>query len=187
MQPTLENNMSKFQTGGAKGKGVVDNLFILKGLIDHTNYLGKELWITFYDIEKYFDSPWLEDCINALWRNGIQDDTLYLVYLMNRKAHVMVKQGTCLSPILNNCSLSDICTEGTYFNYGSVQIKSLEFVDDTADLNSANADAVLSNDIICNIRRRKRLKFSTEKCKLLKVNSKDNGDTISISGEKVEI
>ena len=78
--------------------------------------------------------------INALWRNGIQDDTLYLVYLMNRKAHVIVKtpfgdsdpfiatdlikQGACLGPILNNCSLSDICTEGTYFNYGSVQIKS---------------------------------------------------------------
>ena len=161
------------------------------------------MWITFYDIEKCFDSLWLEDCINAMWRNGIQDDTLYLVYLMNSKAHVtvktpfadfdpfittdLVKQGTCLGPILHNCSLSDICTEGTYFSYGSVKIKSLEFVDDIADLNSGNADAVLSNDIICNIQKRKRLKFSTEKFKLLKVNSKDNGDTISISGEKVEI
>ena len=63
----------------------------------------------------------------------------------------------------------------------------MEFVDDIADLNSGNADAVLSNDIICNIYRRKGLKFSTEKYKLLKANSKDNGDTISISGEKVEI
>ena len=61
MQPTLENNMSKCQTGGAKGKSVVDNLFILRDLIDQTNYLGKELWITFYDIEKCFDSLWLED------------------------------------------------------------------------------------------------------------------------------
>ena len=68
-----------------------------------------------------------------------------------------------------------------------MQIKSLEFVDDIADLNFGNADAVLSNDIICNIQRRKRLKFSTEKCKFLKVNGKGNGDTISISGEKVEI
>ena len=122
MQPTLKNNMSKFQTEGAKRKGVVDNLFILRGLFDHTNSLGKELWITFYDIEKCFDSLWLEDCINALWRNGIQDDTLYLVYLMNRKAHVTVKTPfgdsdpfitidlvkQCLGPILNNCSLSDV-------------------------------------------------------------------------------
>ena len=33
----------------------------------------------------------------------------------------------------------------------------------------------------------KCLKFSTEKCKLLKINSKANDDTVSISGEKVEI
>ena len=48
--------MSKFQNGGVKGKGVVDNLFVLRGLIDYSNYLVKELWITFYDIEKCFDS-----------------------------------------------------------------------------------------------------------------------------------
>ena len=75
--------MSKFQTGGVKGKGVVDNLFVLRALNDHSNYLAKELWITSYDIEKCFDSLLLENCINALWRNGIQDDTFYLVYLMN--------------------------------------------------------------------------------------------------------
>ena len=33
----------------------------------------------------------------------------------------------------------------------------------------------------------KRLKFSTERCRLLKINSKANDDTVSICGEKVEI
>ena len=32
--------MTKFQTGGVKGKGVVDNLMILRGIIDHAEYLG---------------------------------------------------------------------------------------------------------------------------------------------------
>ena len=41
MQPTVENNMSKFQTGSATGKGVVDNLFILRGLTDHTKVCFK--------------------------------------------------------------------------------------------------------------------------------------------------
>ena len=41
--PHLEENMTQFQTGSVKGKGVVDNLFILKGTIDHLKYLGKEL------------------------------------------------------------------------------------------------------------------------------------------------
>ena len=51
--PHLEENMTKFQTGGRKGKRVVDNLCILRSIIDHAKYLGRELWLTFYDIEKY--------------------------------------------------------------------------------------------------------------------------------------
>ena len=41
--PTLEQNMSKFQNGGMRGKGVVDNLFLLRGLLYHAKYLGKEV------------------------------------------------------------------------------------------------------------------------------------------------
>ena len=77
--------MSHFQNGGSKGKGVTDNLFLLRALIDHSRYMDKQLWITFYDIEKCFDSLWLEDCINSLWDNGIKDDTLYLIYYISAK------------------------------------------------------------------------------------------------------
>ena len=45
---TLQENISKFQNGGMKGKGVVDNLFIIRGIINHAKYQGKELWLTFY-------------------------------------------------------------------------------------------------------------------------------------------
>ena len=86
-------------------------------------FKSTSLWITFYDIEeKCFDSLWLEDCINSLWDNGIKDDTLSFIYYMNAKANVIVKtpfgdtdpmhltnivkQGTVLGPMLNNCSLN---------------------------------------------------------------------------------
>ena len=147
--------MTKFQTGGVKNKGVVDNLFVLRCLIDHSKYLKKELWITFYDIEKCFDSLWLEDCMNSLWRCGVDDD---LIYLLNRKADIivrtpfgdtqsfeirnLVKQGTVLGPILNNCSLDDICSEGHGHNMGTVEIKILEFVDDIADPNNGYFEAL---------------------------------------------
>ena len=120
--------MTQFQTRGVKGKGVTDNLFILRGMIDHSKYLGKELWITFYDTDKCFDSLWLEDCINCLWICGVRDGILYLVFQLNKKAMItvrtpvgntepfqinnIVKQGTVLGPVLNNCSLDDNCAEG---------------------------------------------------------------------------
>ena len=54
--PTLKQHMTSFQMGGVKGKGVIDNLFLLHGVIDHCRDLGGELWLTFYDTEKCFDS-----------------------------------------------------------------------------------------------------------------------------------
>ena len=99
--------------------------------------------------------------------------------IMNRKAYItvktpfgdtdpfisldIVKQGTSLGPILNNCSLSDICAEGRSFTFSSVEVKSLEFVDDIADPSYGKNDAVLSNDITCDIQPMECLKFSTEK------------------------
>ena len=67
--PCLEQNTTPFQTGGAKGKGITENLFILREAIDHSKYLQKKIWITFYVTEKCFDSLWLEDCINSLYEN----------------------------------------------------------------------------------------------------------------------
>ena len=45
----LQQNISTFQNGGMKGKGVVDSLFILRATVNHAKYLNKELLITFYD------------------------------------------------------------------------------------------------------------------------------------------
>ena len=193
--PHLKENMTQFQTGGVKGEGVTDNLFILRGMINHSKYLGKELWITFCDTEKCFDSLLLEDCINCLWRCGVKDDILYLVFQLNKKAMItertpvgntepfqinnIVKQGTVLGPVLNNCSLDDNCAEGQGYVMGTVAIKALEFVDDIADLNSGLDNAANSNKIIVGIQERKCLKFADEKCRILKINSFDFSNTVS--------
>ena len=140
----LQQNMSRFQSGGMKGKSVVDNLFITRGLINHAIYLNKELCITFYDIEKCFDSLWLEDCINSLWDLRVKDDILYLIHLLNTKASVtiktpmgdthplllsnLVKQGTVLGSVLNNCSLDRFSQESFSYQFGSVEIKTSLFV-----------------------------------------------------------
>ena len=65
----LQQNISKFENGGMKGKGVVDSLFILRAMVIHAKYLNKELLITFYDIEKC--------CINSLWDLRVKDVTFF--------------------------------------------------------------------------------------------------------------
>ena len=123
----LEANMSKFQNGGVKGKSVSDNLFILREATDHARYLGKEVFITFYDTEKCFDSFWLQDCKNALWDNSRWVSLFHLSFEQKSSyhnqrftwqtdhfvLHNLVKQGTVLGPVLNNCWLDRIPKEGS--------------------------------------------------------------------------
>ena len=115
---------------------------------------------------------------------------MYLIYLLNRKTDIivrtpfgntqsfeicnLVKQGTILGPIFNNCSLDDICSEGHSHNMGTVEIKTMEFVDDIADPNNGYFEALKSNQTISSIQKRMRSTFSAEKCKILKINSTDN-------------
>ena len=197
----LQQNISKFQNGGMKGKGVVDSLFILRATVNHAKYLNKELLITFYDIEKCFDSLWLEDCINSLWDLGVKNDTLFLIYLMNTKASVtiktpmgdtyplilsnLVKQGTVLGPVLNNCSLDRFSKESFGYTFGSVGMKPLEFVDDIANPSSSRQTAVLGNKLLENIQHEKRVNFSAEKCELLKINSICN-DGLLLNAEVIK-
>ena len=194
---TLQENISKFQNGGMKGKGVVDNLFIIRGIINHTKCLVKELWLTLYDIEKCFDSLWLEDCINSLWHMGVRNDILSLIYLINKEARMtvktpvgdtdailltnLVKQGTVLGPVLNNCSLNKMSTHSTDYNSGSVQIKPMELVDDIADPSREKASAIASDSLLEAIQHEKRISVSAEKWELLKINC-NNSDGFKVNG-----
>ena len=92
---------------------------------------------TFYDTEKRFDSLWLQDCINSLWEFGVKDDILSLVYFLKTNANIVVKspsgvtkpficscivkQGTVLEPVLNNCSLDRIPVESHGYFLGPVE------------------------------------------------------------------
>ena len=85
-----------------------------------------------------------------------------------------VKQGTVIRPVLSNCSLNKLSTDSIGYNFGSVQIKSMEFVDDLVDPNRDKQSALASNAVLQEIQHEKRLTFSAEKCELLKINSKDD-------------
>ena len=59
-----------------------------------------------------------------------------------------VKQGTVLGSVLNNFSLNKLSTGGIGYNFGSVQIKSVEFVDDLADPNRDKLSTPASNAVL---------------------------------------
>ena len=88
---------------------------------------------------------------------------LSLIYFMNTKVQVtirtpieesrpficanIVKQGTVLGSVLNNCSIDDFSQSRCPYYFGNTEIKSLEFVDDIADLN----DDMISTQVSCKV------------------------------------
>ena len=158
--------------------------------------------MTFYDIEKCFDSLWLEDCINSRYENGVKDDILDLIYRLNQRAEIvaripfgdtdpfvvnnLIRQGTVLGPILNNCSLDQICKEGKSYQNGNIQLKRLEFVDDIADPNNGYCQAQQSNHVISSILEGKKLTFAAEKCKTLKFGiTKSHSSSLAIGNDNL--
>ena len=133
----------------------------------------------------------------------MKNDILYLIYLINKRSNItvktpigdtypflveeIVKQGTVLGPILNNCSLDEVCKEGKGYQYGIVELKPFEFVDDIADPNRNKYDAQISNKVITGIQELKQLKFSSEKCKVLKINTSSNTDALFIEDRALDI
>ena len=114
--------------------------------------------------KKCFESLRLQGCTNALWDNGIQDDSLYFIYLLGKNTHItintplgrtdpfvlenLVKQGTVLGPVLNNCSPDRIPKDGSGYQIGLANIKFSESVDDIADVNRNFSSLCHSNKLI---------------------------------------
>ena len=65
-------------------------------------------------------------------------------------------------------------------------MKSIEFVDDIADPNSDEISAKFSYRIVEQIQFEKRLTFLAEKCELLKINSKCNGENLAVDNKKIK-
>ena len=63
----------------------------------------------------------------------------------------------------------------------------MEFVDDIADPNSDGISAKFSNRIVEQIQFEKLLTLSAERCKILKINSKCNGQTLTVSNENIKL
>ena len=92
-----------------------------------------------------------------------------------------------LGPVLNNCSLDRVCNESLGYHIGSVEIKSMESVDDIADPNSDKISAKFSKRIVEQIQFEKHLTLSAEKCELLKIDSKCNGKDLTVNNEKIKL
>ena len=88
----LDSNLTDCNVGARKQRNIRDNIFTMNAIL---NSIAKEkdkaIDVQIYDIEKCFDSLWLQEVINCLFDAGLRNDKLPLLFLENNNAQIAVK------------------------------------------------------------------------------------------------
>ena len=206
IQPNLEK-VNKLQAGSCTNRSPADCHFILRGITDHARYVHKPVYITMYDYRQCFDSLWLQDSLLSLWKLGVRDEMMAIVWKLNEEASIVVKtphgptdpftiyafvkQGSVLGSNLCSSSTAEFCDEkdGGGINVGGLNVRASLFVDDTTTIDSNAADSTSSHRQVVQFARKKRLTFSHEKCIVLIINQtkKDKIPALSIDDKELKV
>ena len=183
----IDKNMSDSNIGARKNKNIRDHLFVLYAVINSVVRGNEEcIDIQIYDIQKAFDSLWLDDSFNELYDTLLvqhRNEKISLLYQTNLKNMVAVKtpagltqrvdmpsiiqQGGIWGSLLCSISIDSIgrkCrNRGKYlYEYkNKTEILPLGFVDDLNGISkcgveSSNLNTFLNTQIEC-----KKLTFHT--------------------------
>ena len=98
----IVDSLTDSNVGARKQRNIRDNIFVMNAIINSMSREKEEsLDCQVFDIEKCFDSLWLNEVINCLYEAGVRNDKLPLLFLENSNAHVAVKSNDVLSRRVN--------------------------------------------------------------------------------------
>ena len=186
---SLDSSISDAQVGGRKGRSVRNHIWVLNAVI--CDILSKKkktpVDLQIFDYKECFDSLWLEECMNDMYKGGVQDDKFPLLYNMNKHVNVAVRtpvgksnrgditnaiiQGDVIGPMFCGKQVDEIgkeCLENNKYNYkykGEVNIPPLIMIDDLITVSECGLQTTMMNSYINTKTAMKKLQFGTEKCK----------------------
>ena len=185
--------MSDSQVGGRKGKSVRNHIWILNKII--CDVLSKKnktpIDLGIYDYRQCFDTLWVQECMNDLYKGGIKDDRFKLLYNINTKVDVAVKtpvgktkrgvitnaiiQGDVFGPMLCAKQVDEIgkeCMDMDKYTYkykGEVVIPPLSMLDDLLCISECGHKTAMAHSYIRFKSDSKKLQFGSDKCKKMHV------------------
>ena len=88
----IDENLTDCNVGARKNRNIRDNIFVLNA-IKNSIVNGDEdpADIQLFDVEKCFDSFWVEEYINDIFEAGLKNDKLGLLFLENQNANIAIK------------------------------------------------------------------------------------------------
>ena len=194
---TIDENLTDSNVGGRKGKGIRDNLFVINAITNSVKNGAEEPCdVQVFDVEKCFDSLWVQECVNTLYENGFKNDKLVLLYEETKNAQIAIKtpNGTTTRKDIKNIIMqgtvfgSIICTsvmdklakifykdpDLVYKYKNQVEVPVLGMVDDILCVSRCSSKTVISNATVNTFMELNKLTLSAEKCSKIHIGKKCN-------------
>ena len=92
------------QAGGKKGASTTDHIFILRNVMEIAKDEGRNLLISFFDVQKAFDKASMDDMLYVLYKNGFRGKVWRLTMALNKGLTARVKTKAGLSREIKGAS-----------------------------------------------------------------------------------
>ena len=189
----IDKNLTDSNVGGRKGRGIRDNLYVINAITNSVRNGGEDSCdIQVFDVEKCFDSLWVQECVNTLYEYGFKNDKLVLLYEETKNAKIAIKtpNGTT-----NRENIQNIIMQGTVFGSlicTAVMDKLAQIfyenqdlvykykdkvdvpVDDVLCVTKCSNKTIAANATINSFMELNKLKLSAEKCSKIHIGKKNN-------------
>ena len=206
----IEANLTDSNVGAQKERNIRDNIFVMNAIINSSRKENKEtLDCQVFDIEKCFDSLWLNEVINCLYEAGLNNDKLPLIFMENSNARVAVKAGEGMS---RRVSIKNIIMQGSvwgslccvvlmdklgklvysnpdllYYYKGVVGIPPLQMVDDILSLQRCSDKSLKVNTAINTFMDLEKLSLSEKKSHNVHMgNQNQNCPSLKVQGKQMK-
>ena len=207
IQKGVDASLRKEQAGFRTGKGTVNQIFILRNILEQVNEWNATLYIHFVDFEKAFDSIHRDSLWIIMRQYGIPQKMVQMVKTLYEDFQCAVidenetsewfpvmtgvKQGCCMSGFLFLLVIDWVMRRnvegertGIRWNFSSM-LEDLDFADDLALLYSAMNHLQSKTSRLTENAAKVGLKLNAKKCKVMKANSRSD-DKLKVGDNEVE-
>ena len=186
------------QSGFRKNRGGLENVLVMKEIIEQSTKLGKELYLVFLDIEKAYDRVDRRRLLALLGHIGVDMKVVRVISRMYEDNEVQftlgdvstgwlgnntgVRQGCVMSPTLFNIYIEELIARirvsGKGVKVGERRLGCLAYADDLVLMADSKGDMEELLQVASRYGREWDVRFSDRKCKAMEFNSQEEGQWV---------
>ena len=210
--PIIDSNGSEYAFGGRTKRAVKEVLLVVKLVQDHARWTKRPLVLKFLDIKKFFDTMNFKTALIEAYRSGLRGKYWRIYKNINEmrtctpytplgecgdievkqifvqgSSDAMMMAWNVVDSLNKKAVDSDSLAFDPVCSFENVEIPRLGFVDDLLEM----ARSIVETQISCVsdevFERQHRILYKPSKCKVMLMNLKNEGDSILLDGEALEI